>query len=346
MGAHELAIVGLAGSSFGTAVGVPMIWPRAGRSLDVRLLGSAVLLMSAIAALISARLAGLAPAVPEVQHAIDVIGLGTFPLLVLYARHAVGAAIVARLAYLWIPAAAYIAIVSTRSAMGLDTRVPFTIILPIAIGFTAIAAATLWRHAEARRRTVVPPEWVVAFCLLLNVAQLIRMELGHIAPVRALVPLVMSIGFVAMAGYAVWRTVAASETAAPVAPRYENSGVDEALAAQLLNRIEDTLTRDRLFARADLTMPHLAAAVGATPHQVSEVLNRCAGVSFHDLINRRRVEDIKTQLRDAASEGFTIEGIGASAGFGSRSALYAAFRRYEGTTPTAFRSSAQTTGTA
>jgi AraC-like DNA-binding protein len=117
--------------------------------------------------------------------------------------------------------------------------------------------------------------------------------------------------------------------------------VDDALAAQLLARIEETLTRERLFARTDLTLPQLAAAVGATSHQVSEVLNRCAGVSFHDLINRRRVEDVKAQLRDPASEGFTIEGIGASAGFGSRSALYAAFRRHEGTTPTAFRSSAK-----
>jgi hypothetical protein len=187
MGAHELAIVGLAGSSFGTAVGVPMIWPRAGRSIDVRLLGSAVLLMSAIAALISARLAGLAPAVLEIEHAINAIGLAAFPLLVLYSRHAVDARLTPRLAPLWTPAFLYISIVSVRSAIGLDTRVPFAMILPIAIGFTAISAATLWRHAQARRRTVVPPEWIVGFCALLNLAQMVRMEFGYIAPVRALV---------------------------------------------------------------------------------------------------------------------------------------------------------------
>ena len=78
---------------------------------------------------------------------------------------------------------------------------------------------------------------------------------------------------------------------------------------------------------------------GVTPHQLSEVLNRYARVTFHDLINQRRVEDVKAQLLDPASERFTIEGIGASAGFGSRSALYAAFRRLENTTPTAFRAS-------
>jgi AraC-like DNA-binding protein len=70
-------------------------------------------------------------------------------------------------------------------------------------------------------------------------------------------------------------------------------------------------------------------------------LNHYACVSFHDLVNRRRVEEVKAQLLDTASERFTIEGIGASAGFGSRSALYTAFRRFEGMTPAAFRASRQ-----
>jgi AraC-like DNA-binding protein len=50
-----------------------------------------------------------------------------------------------------------------------------------------------------------------------------------------------------------------------------------------------------------------------------------------------RVEDVKAQLRDPVNDLFTIEGIGLSAGFGSRSALYTAFKKLEGVTPTAFR---------
>ncbi|MET0555873.1 MAG: helix-turn-helix domain-containing protein [Vicinamibacteria bacterium] len=42
-------------------------------------------------------------------------------------------------------------------------------------------------------------------------------------------------------------------------------------------------------------------------------------------------------MLDPSSDRYTVEGIGASAGFGSRSALYAAFRRLEGITPTEFR---------
>ncbi len=97
---------------------------------------------------------------------------------------------------------------------------------------------------------------------------------------------------------------------------------------------------DRLFARADLTLADLARAAGSTPHLVSEALNRYAGVSFHERLMRVRVEDVKTQLVGPASDRYTIEGIGLSAGFGSRSALYAAFRKLEGRTPAAFRNQA------
>jgi AraC-like DNA-binding protein len=342
MGTHELAFVGLAGSGLGTALGVPMVWPRANRSLDARLLGTAVLLMSAIAALISARLAGLAPATRVVEHAINVLGLCAFPLLVLYTRYATSAAVTVRTtAWCAIPAAFYLATLAVRSGLGADTRVPFAWMLPVVLGFTIISAITVWTRTGSRRAGVVPPEWIVAFVVVLNVAQIVRMFYGHVALVRGVVPLVMSIGFLTVTAFFVWRAVTrASIDDASAAPRYERSGLEQSLAPDLLRRIDEALARERLFARADLTLTDLAKAAGLTPHQVSEVLNRYAGVSFHDAVNRRRVEDVKLQLIDPNSERFTIEGIGASAGFGSRSALYAAFKRFEGTTPSAFRASA------
>ena len=339
---QELAFVGLAGSSLGTALGMPMVWPRSRRSLDARLLGGAILLMSAITALISARLAGLAPATTEVEHAINVLGLCAFPVLVLYTRHATDAPVNVRTAaWCLVPAVVYLVSIPARHALGADTRVPFAWMLPVILGFTAVSAITLWTRRDSRHAALVPAEWIVAFVVMVNAAQIVRMTFGNVPLVRGVVPIVLSIGFLAATTFLVWRTVASASRGATRdgLPRYERSGLDQPVAADVLRRIEDALTRDRLFAQPDLTLAQLAAATGATPHQLSEVLNRYARVTFHDLINRRRVDDVKAQLLDPASERFTIEGIGASAGFGSRSALYAAFRRLEGTTPTAFRAS-------
>lgn len=343
MGAHELAFVGLAGSGLGTAVGVPLVWPRSARSLDIRLLGGAVLLMSAIGALISARLAGLVPASVETEHAINLLGLCSFPLLVFYTRYTTEAPLNrTTIAIYYLPAALYLVALTIRAAAG-DSRVPFQWMLPLVLGFTITCVSTLWMRGGSRTG-LLPAEWLVGFVVVLNIAQILRMEFGHIGPIRAIVPVVISGGFLSITALLAWRAVASAgvmPNPEPASPRYERSSLDESSAHELLRRIEDALTANRLFAQPDLTLAALAAAAACTPHQVSEVLNRFGGISFHDLINRRRVEDVKRQLDDPASERFTIEGIGVSAGFGSRSALYAAFKRYEGMTPTAYRHSAR-----
>jgi AraC-like DNA-binding protein len=339
MGVQELAVVGLVGSGVGAALGLPMVWSRPGRAADPRVLGGALLLMSAIAALISGRLAGLVPPSAGIEHAINLIGLTAFPLAVIYTRQATGAPDQPRwLPALWTPAGAYLAVLVVRGGLGLDTRVPFAWLLPVVLAFTAMSAAVVWRGQTTQPPALVPPQWVVGFLVLVNVAQIVRMDFGHVPVMRALVPLVFASGFVALVAFVAWRIVAPRAVADPALPaKYERSGLVEPAAVDLLARVDTALTGDRLFARTDLTLAHLAAAADSTPHQVSEALNRFRGVTFHELVNRRRVEDVKAQLGDPLSDRYTIEGIGASAGFGSRSALYAAFHRFEGMTPTAYR---------
>jgi AraC-like DNA-binding protein len=345
MGLHELAVVGLTGSGLGAALGVPMVWPRSARSLDARLFGFALLLMSAIAALISARLAGLVPASAEVDHAVNLLGMCAGAFLVLYTRYATAAPVTRGITLsTLLPAGVYLVVVIVRMLAGAGGPLPFAWVLPVVLGFTATCAATLWRYGGSRRSGLVPAEWLLAFVVALNVAQVVRMELGHIPLVRAIVPAMLAVGFLAATAYLAWRAVSppASSPGSPDTikpPRYERSGLEESRAPELLRRIDTALTKDRLFSRAGLTLTQLATAADCTPHQVSEALNRYAGVSFHDFINRRRVEDVKAQLTDPSNDQFTIEGIGASAGFKSRSALYSAFRRFEDTTPNAYRAS-------
>jgi AraC-like DNA-binding protein len=340
MGTLELAVVGLAGSGVGTALGIPMVWPHARRATDVRLMGGWLLAGSIIAGLISARLLGLVPGSAPVEHAINLLGLGAFPLLYLYVCELSGRPVALRRAWwLWTPVAVYSLVLLIRGVFDVGTRVPFAWILPAALGYTALCTSVAFGRQHRHRAALVPARWTVGFLVALNTAQIVRMFFGHLALVPALVPLVMAAGFVGMVGLVVWHALESGSRAdaGPAGPRYEKSGLDQEAAQSLAAAIGRALSADRLFADPGLTLGRLASAVGATPHQVSEVLNRHAATSFPDLINRCRVDDVKTQLADPASDRFTIEGIGASAGFGSRSALYAAFRRLEGMTPSEYR---------
>lgn len=341
---HELAVAGLVGSGVGTALGAPMAWPGARRTRDAKLLGAMLILASAIAALISARLAGLLTAGAAVDHAINLLGLTALPVAVLYVFHdGTDAAPFPHATLLWGPVAVYFGLAVARAGLGIDTRVPFVWLLPVVLGFTALSIASLSRPSGPVEG-LVPRKWLVAFLVALNVSQILRMTFGPVVPVRAIVPLVLSTGFVALVALVAWRTVSGAvndaEAARPPAPpRYARSGLDADEAREMLARIDRALTHDRLFARPDLTLAQLAAAAGCSSHQLSEALNRYAGTSFRDLLQRKRVDDVKTELGKADSDRFTIEGIGASAGFGSRSALHAAFRRLEGTTPAEYRAS-------
>jgi AraC-like DNA-binding protein len=339
MGALELAVVGLTGSGIGTALGLPMVWPRIPQSRDVRLLGGLLLFLSAGAGVISARLAGFLPAAVAVDHLVNLLGLTGYPLLVLYVAHDRCQLATTRRMWLWAPAAVYAGFIVARGVLSQSTFVPFAWLLPVALSYTAVSAAILFGREGRVTPAPVPATWVLAFTVVLNASQILRMAFGQVGLVPALVPVVVTCGFIAMAAVVASRTVAARPPIArpSTTSRYEKSGLGRELAPDILARIDRALSSDRLFTDPDLTLVRLAACVGYSPHQVSEALNRYARTSFHELLSQRRVDEVKAQLLDPANDRFTIEGIGAAAGFGSRSALHAAFRRFEKMTPAEYR---------
>jgi AraC-like DNA-binding protein len=244
---------------------------------------------------------------------------------------------------LWLPAGGYVAWLALAEAVGARARVPFVWMLPVILGFTAVTVATAAR--PACDTGLLSPRWLSGFLVAVNAAQVIRLLFGHVEPVRALVPLVLSSGFVALVSHVAWLAATRRQAAqSSDSARYDRSTLDAARAGALLARVDTALTEGRLFVRQELTLGQLAEAAGCTPHQLSEALNRHGRTSFRDLLQRRRVEEAKALLLEADSERFTIEGIGVSAGFRSRSALYTAFRRLEGITPVEYRAARRKRG--
>lgn len=344
MGTLQLAIVGLAGALVGSALSAPMLWPIAHRPPSIRLLGAWVIAVSTIAALISSRLLGLVPTTDATNHAINLLGFGAYPLLYLWILEQTGRPLsTGARRWLWIPSGLYGCILIARALLGLSTDVPFGFILPVILGFTLVCAVAAFREKSPAATSIVPARVVVGFLILLNASQVIRFLFGHLRFVPAAVPLTIAAGLFALCAAVVHRAleVVPDVGAEPATPRYDRSGLDDAAATTLLAAIQNVIAVQRLYTNPELTLAQLASAADATPHQVSETLNRHARTTFHELITHHRIEEVKTQLLDQSSERFTIEGIGLASGFGSRSALYAAFRRAEGMTPAEFRARAR-----
>ncbi len=104
-----------------------------------------------------------------------------------------------------------------------------------------------------------------------------------------------------------------------------------------LSELEAYLDRERPFLNAALTAEELAGAVGISSRQLSTLLNREAGCSFYEFLQRYRVAEAKRLLRSPDERRTSVEAIGLMAGFRSRTTFYEAFRRDTGASPAKFR---------
>jgi len=84
-----------------------------------------------------------------------------------------------------------------------------------------------------------------------------------------------------------------------------------------------------------LSLGKLSELLDAHAHSVSKLINSHTGMNFNDYINQKRTELAKGRLLDPAYANWTVEAVGQSVGFRSKSAFYSAFKKHVGRSPSA-----------
>jgi AraC-like DNA-binding protein len=150
---------------------------------------------------------------------------------------------------------------------------------------------------------------------------------------------VVSVGITVGALYLLLRKFAIDERREP-SPQpvaYAKSPLGEALRARIRRKLENSLGRDAIYKRSDLTLRALSETLNESPHYVSQVISQDLDTNFYELVNRHRIGEAKRLLRESPDQ--TVLAIAMDVGFNSKSAFHTAFRRCTGTTPTEFRQS-------
>jgi AraC-like DNA-binding protein len=133
--------------------------------------------------------------------------------------------------------------------------------------------------------------------------------------------------------------VGAAET--PPAPtdgtKYRKSGLEPARAAAIEKALLALMEDDGPQEDSDLTLQDLADRLEVSPHNLSEVINRRLGASFHDFVNGYRVEEAKRRIRDPKLAHQTILAVALESGFRSKSTFNKIFKRFTGVTPSQYR---------
>jgi len=126
------------------------------------------------------------------------------------------------------------------------------------------------------------------------------------------------------------------------AEKYKSSPMDEQAKDELLQRIYAAMESHQEIYDEGFTLDQLARLVGDNPNYVSHVINEKKGCNFKAFVNDYKIKEACRRLSDKQQYGgLTIEAIGQSVGFKSRTHFYATFKQFTGMTPAAYQRAAQ-----
>jgi len=100
--------------------------------------------------------------------------------------------------------------------------------------------------------------------------------------------------------------------------------------------IESFVSESQYYANQDISLKIVAEKLGTNGNTVSKLINSETGTNFNDYINQKRIALAQKRLLDGQFKHLTVEAVGQSVGFKSKSAFYNAFKKYTGQSPSAF----------
>lgn len=121
----------------------------------------------------------------------------------------------------------------------------------------------------------------------------------------------------------------------------QNHQTDADELADVAQKINKVLESELIF-KDSFSLDQLAEAVGKKRPVVSQAIKEHLGDNFYSMLNSYRIKEACRRLRDSEHYGkFTVEGIGLSVGFKSRSNFITSFKKTVGIPPSEYRKLAE-----
>ncbi|MEO8087841.1 MAG: AraC family transcriptional regulator [Bacteroidota bacterium] len=119
--------------------------------------------------------------------------------------------------------------------------------------------------------------------------------------------------------------------------KYKNSGLTEDALNELALSLNELMQKEQLYRESELKLEMLSGKLGASKHQVSQVINQVYGVNFFEYINLLRIEEAKMLLSANDKKSMNIIEVAYAVGYSTKNTFNTAFRRIVGVTPTEYR---------
>lgn len=119
-------------------------------------------------------------------------------------------------------------------------------------------------------------------------------------------------------------------------PLQKTERLNDQQFAILSEKLNQLMTRDRIFLDNNLSLPMLADQLQISIHDTSYLINKLTEGNFYHFINRLRVEEAKQLLASEKAEELNMLGIAFASGFNSKTTFNTAFKKYAGISPSAY----------
>jgi AraC-like DNA-binding protein/ligand-binding sensor domain-containing protein len=112
------------------------------------------------------------------------------------------------------------------------------------------------------------------------------------------------------------------------------------LISSYLKKLILIMEKEKPHLNPNLTINGLSQMVGLPYYQLSQIINKKLNKNFFDFINEYRIKEAQQLLSDPKRKGDTVLDVAYNVGFNTKSSFNNAFKRFTGTTPSAYRKGA------
>lgn len=106
---------------------------------------------------------------------------------------------------------------------------------------------------------------------------------------------------------------------------------------EAINRqLADLMETEKPFLKQGYSLKDLAGQLQIPAYQLSAFINMETGMSFNEMINKRRIGYCQEVIKLGEADQLNIYGLGGKCGFNNRNTFTIAFKKYTGVTPSEF----------
>ena len=119
--------------------------------------------------------------------------------------------------------------------------------------------------------------------------------------------------------------------------KYEKSGLTESLSNELKEHLMRLFDQEKIYKESDINLGALAERLNTTRHNASQVINEHFEVSFHELINKYRIQEAKKILDQNYQKNMNIIDVAYEVGYNNKVTFNKAFKKETHLTPSEYQ---------